>query len=73
VLTAPDRRQDANKLAALAKIVASKFFVHWMRMELVNARPASSQHPAAVAEALPATWQSIHDYARALNALDGLR
>jgi hypothetical protein len=73
VFAAADRRQDAQHLAALAAVLACKFFIHWLEMESTKIRARSSRASDASPEMRPGSWQTVHDYVRTLSELEDLR
>jgi hypothetical protein len=69
---------EARFLGNLATVLACKFAVRWSELEASErvsraAGAVRSELGAFVAfrgGALPATWQSVHDYASALNSIE---
>jgi hypothetical protein len=58
-------RRDVEYLANLARVLACKFFVCWMELESAK----MAQRPLL----WPTSWQTVHDYASAQNALETLQ
>jgi hypothetical protein len=73
VVIAADRRQNARYLAELARVLACKFFIRWMEIESTKMAARLSRTVASSRENWPASWLTVHDYVRAVNALEGLR